>query len=151
MIGNDRFADLSQAPDFGRSLPAMQQTPQTPPRPQAPALGPAHHGYLAWIKAAKGGEVNLIKVGDVCYFRAEAKYTSVVTAERDFIIRRPIAALDAELDPALFCRIHRSTIVNLEAIAAVTRDMGGETIVRLRRRPERLAVSESYRRLFRPM
>jgi DNA-binding LytR/AlgR family response regulator len=106
---------------------------------------------LAWIMAAAGGEVNLINVSDVCYFRAEAKYTSVVTAERDFTIRRSIAALVGELDPARFRRIHRSTIVNLAAIAAVGRDMAGETVIRLRRRPERLAVSERYRRDFRPM
>lgn len=144
----ESHAVVAFGPDLIEPRPFGAAVREPKPAVAGPAAPP---GGLAWIKALKGGEVNLIRAADVCYFRADAKYTSVVTADREFIIRRSIAALTETLDPALFCRIHRSTIVNLEAVAAVARDMSGETFVKLKRRPERLAVSETYRRLFRPM
>ncbi len=47
-------------------------------------------------------------------------------------------------------QIHRSTIVNVEAIESVTKGIAGVS-VKLRRRPTRLPVSEAYRHLFRHM
>ena len=106
---------------------------------------------LNWIKASNGSEISLIMVRDVCFFRAEAKYTTVATATQEFIIRRSIKDLALELDPGQFWQVHRSTIVNLEAISSVARNMGGETVLKLKARPERLVVSEAYRHLFRHM
>ena len=107
--------------------------------------------YLAWIKALAGADVKLIMVSDVCYFRADMKYTTVATAERELIIRRPIKDLLAELDPSQFWQIHRSTIVNVAAINAVGRDLAGGMVLKLKDRPERLSVSEAHRHLFRHM
>jgi DNA-binding LytR/AlgR family response regulator len=107
--------------------------------------------YLNWIKASTGSEVNLIMVRDVCYFRADAKYTTVVTDDREFIIRKSIKELMESLDPSLFWQIHRSTIVNVETVASVTRNLAGGTLLKLRRRPERLTVSEAHRHQFRQM
>jgi DNA-binding LytR/AlgR family response regulator len=55
------------------------------------------------------------------------------------------------LDPTIFKQIHRSTIVNLRAIASVTRDETGRGIVKLRTRPETLSVSQPFMSLFRNM
>ncbi len=107
--------------------------------------------HLNWIKASTGAEVSLIMVRDVCFFRADAKYTSVVTADRDYIIRRSIKELAEELDPSCFWQIHRSTIVNVEAISSVTRNIAGATVLKLKHRPDRLTVSEAHRHLFRHM
>jgi DNA-binding LytR/AlgR family response regulator len=107
--------------------------------------------YLNWIKASHGSEVSLIMVRDVCYFRADAKYTVVVTADREFVIRRSIKDLLAELDPAQFWQIHRSTIVAAEAVASVGRNLVGEIVLKLKARPERLTVSAAHRHHFRHM
>lgn len=107
--------------------------------------------FLSWIKASHGAEVSLIMVRDVCYFRADAKYTAVVTTGREFIIRRSIKDLLAELDPSLFWQIHRSTIVNAEAIASAGRNLAGEVVLKLKARPERLIVSAPHRHHFRHM
>lgn len=107
--------------------------------------------YLTWIKASAGADVKLIMVSDVCYFRADTKYTTVATSERELIIRRPIKDLVAELDPSQFWQVHRSTIVNVAAINAVGRDLAGGTVLKLKNRPERLSVSEAHRHLFRHM
>ena len=55
------------------------------------------------------------------------------------------------LVPAHFKQIHRSTIVNLGAIAGITRDDSGRGIVRLKSRPETLLVSQPFMALFRNM
>ncbi|THD56441.1 LytTR family DNA-binding domain-containing protein [Phenylobacterium sp.] len=107
--------------------------------------------YLTWIKASRGADVDLIMVGDVCYFRADTKYTSVFTEGREALIRTSIKDLIADLDPARFWQIHRSTIVNVEAIASVSRTIAGGTVLKLKARPERLTVSEAHRKLFKHM
>jgi DNA-binding LytR/AlgR family response regulator len=114
-------------------------------------LGARERGYLRWINASHGQTVRVITVDDVCYFQAEAKYTRVVTAEGESLIRKPIKELTQELDPASFWQIHRSTIVNVHAIAGVVRDLRGRMQVRLKRRAELLAVSDGYTALFRQM
>lgn len=106
---------------------------------------------LTWITASAGRETRLILVDDVAYFRAEQKYTVVVTAEGEALIRKPIRELLAALDPAVFKQIHRSTIVNLRAIASVVRDDSGKGTVRLRNRSETLSVSQPFMTLFRHM
>lgn len=107
--------------------------------------------YLSWIKASRGATIDLIMVGDICYFRADTKYTSVFTRDREALIRASIKDLVAELDPARFWQIHRSTVVNVEAIASVSRTMTGGAVLTLKDRPERLTVSEAHRKLFRHM
>jgi DNA-binding LytR/AlgR family response regulator len=107
--------------------------------------------YLRWINASQGEAVRIITVDDVNYFEADSKYTRVVTAGEESLIRKPIKELADELDPGCFWQIHRSTIVNVNAIAGVRRDMRGRPQVRLKHRPELLAVSEAYAYLFRQM
>ena len=106
--------------------------------------------HLRWIKASRGSEVDLILVQEVAYFQAEAKYTTVFAERREAIIRKSIKELEEELDPNVFWRIHRSTIVNVEAIDSVSKTVAG-VVVKLRNRPVRLPVSEANRHLFRHM
>jgi len=115
-----------------------------PPARSAPAA-------LTWLTASVGRETRLIPVEEVAYFRAEHKYTVVVTAEGEALLRTSLRELLAALDPSTFKQIHRSTIVNLKAIASVTRDDSGKGIVRLRSRPETLTVSLPFMTLFRAM
>jgi DNA-binding LytR/AlgR family response regulator len=107
--------------------------------------------HLRWVTAANGNNTSLITVEEVCYFRADRKYTMVVTPDGEAVIRRTIKDLAEELDPAMFWQIHRSTLVNVNAIAGVTRDLRGHLNVRLRHRKETLPVSEPYVHLFRHM
>src|SRR6185312_3360758 len=106
---------------------------------------------LSWVTASTGRETRLVLLDDVAYFRADNKYTTVVTAEGEALLRTPIRELLEVLDPAVFKQIHRGTVVNMKAIAAVTRDDTGKGIVRLRDRPETLSVSQPFMTLFRNM
>ena len=107
--------------------------------------------YLRWITASQGQDLRLITVDEICYFQADNKYTLVVTAQQESLIRRPIKELIEELDPAMFWQIHRGTVINVNAIAGVHRDIGGHLRIKLKERKETLAVSESYVHLFKSM
>ena len=107
--------------------------------------------YLRWINASSGTELKLITVDEVCYFRSDAKYTLVITAEGEALIRKPLKELADELDPAQFWQVHRSAIVNASAIAGVKRDFRGRVYLKLKQRGETLPVSEPHEHLFRQM
>lgn len=106
---------------------------------------------MSWITASAGKDTRLILVEDVAYFRADNKYTTVMTAEGESLLRTPIRELLGLLDPALFKQVHRSTIVNLKAIASISRDDSGRGTIHLKQRPETLPVSQPYMPLFRNM
>jgi DNA-binding LytR/AlgR family response regulator len=107
--------------------------------------------FLRWINASQGADLRLITVDEVCYFRSDTKYTRVVTAAQDSLIRRSIRELIVELDPSVFRQIHRSIIVNLAEVAGVQRDFRGRIHLCLKHRTETLPVSEPYAPQFRQM
>jgi len=106
---------------------------------------------LVWLTATAGNATRLILVDDVLYFRAADKYTTVVTAQGEALLRKPIKELLAVLDPNAFRQIHRATIVNLRAVDSVLRDETGKGTLRLKQRSETLAVSQPFMVLFKGM
>jgi DNA-binding LytR/AlgR family response regulator len=107
--------------------------------------------YLRWITASRGANVRLITVDDVCYFQSDTKYTRAVTVDSESLIHTPLKELLETLDPAVFWQVHRSTIVNVNAIDSVCHDVTGHLIVRLKGRHETLRVSQPYAYRFRQM
>jgi DNA-binding LytR/AlgR family response regulator len=125
-----------------------------PPRLDAvlPAIAPtAAKSYLRWINASVGQSLRLITVDEIVYFQADNKYTRVVTADGEALIRKPLKELAEELDPNQFWQVHRSTMVNVASVAGVTRDFRGRMLLKLKGRSETLQVSDSYTHLFRQM
>ncbi len=106
---------------------------------------------LRWIKASLGNTLKLIDVNDVLFFHSDEKYTRVVTATEEALIRKPLRELLDELDPDRFWQIHRGTIVNVHAIAGVTRDFRGDATVKIKGHPEQLRVSRPFSHLFKQM
>lgn len=115
-----------------------------------PAATPART-WLRWINASVGQTLKLITVDEVLYFQADNKYTRVATREGEALIRKPLKELVDELDPQQFWQIHRSTLVNVTAIAGANRDFRGRLQVKLKDRNESLLVAESYAHLFKQM
>jgi DNA-binding LytR/AlgR family response regulator len=112
-----------------------------PPAPQ----------HLDVLQATSGSTVHLIAVREVLFFMSDEKYTRAQTATTEVLIRKPIKELVHELDPRQFWQIHRSTIVNVQAVAQVVRDERGRQIVRLRDHPQSLEVSRSFAGVFKGM
>jgi len=115
------------------------------------AQAPGAKTWLRWINASQGTTVRLITVEEICYFQADSKYTMVVTADHESLIRKPIKELLEELDPDVFWQIHRSTVVNVNAISTLHRTLAGNLEVRLKARKESLPVSAPYLHLFKQM
>ena len=113
------------------------------------ARGPTARQFLRWISVAQGRTVKLITTEQVAYFQASNKYTEVVTGEKRYMISRTIKELAGELDPDMFLQIHRGTLVNINAIDAVHRDIRGRLEVQLKQRKELLQVSASFAHVFR--
>jgi DNA-binding LytR/AlgR family response regulator len=137
-----RAATVNAGPDAAMMAALLREIGSRPAgRPQP----------LVWLTASAGSETRLIMVDDIAYFQSDTKYTVVMTAEGEALLRKPIRELLEVLDPDIFRQIHRSTIVNLKAIASISRDEMGRGVVRLKTRPETLAVSQPFMALFRNM
>ena len=106
---------------------------------------------LRWIRASLGTALKLIAIDDVLYFQSEDKYTKVVTADGDALIRKTIKELYDELDHEQFWQVHRGTIINLRAIAKVERDWRDQPLLTLKNRSEKLTVSRTFAHLFKAM
>lgn len=117
----------------------------------APTAMPQQQERLRMIRAAVGNQIKLIAIDDVIYFEATDKYINVVTAESESLIRTSLKDLLPQLDPEQFWQIHRSTIVQIGQVQSAQRDEAGKWSLRLRTRPETLAVSRLFAHLFRQM
>ena len=112
---------------------------------------PAAAERLRWVRASRGELTQQIAVQDVLFFHADDKYTCVQTGMAEHLIRTPIAELAAQLDPAQFWQIHRSTIVNLAHLESTRRDEASRLFVRIKGHAQELPVSRAYVHLFKAM
>ena len=112
---------------------------------------PAKTGYLRWIQAQVGSNLRMISTREVLFFQSDEKYTRVQTVGAEYLIRKTLKELLDELDPDEFWRIHRSTLVRVDAIAEVTRDLRGRHMLRLRNYAGELEISRNHTYLFQQM
>jgi DNA-binding LytR/AlgR family response regulator len=135
-------ARLGQAPaPLGGVLDQLSARP-APSAARAP---------LRWINASVGQTLRLITVDEVMFFQSDNKYTRLALKDGEALIRKPLKELIDELDPEQFWQIHRSTLVNVNAIASVSRDFRGRMQIKLKHGSELLLVAESCAHLFRQM
>jgi DNA-binding LytR/AlgR family response regulator len=111
---------------------------------------------LRWLRAQVGQTLRLIPVDDIDYLRSDTKYTMVAWRgdagqPAEALVRLPLKELVAQLDAGQFAQVHRSVVVNLRAIAHVTRGDNETADIHLKGRKEVLPVSRSYLHLFRQM
>jgi len=107
--------------------------------------------YLHWVQASVGATLRMIPTGEILFFRAEDKYTRVQTESFEALIRKPIKELIDALDPNEFWQIHRGTVVRVDAVVQVTRNLRGNQVVHVKGRDEKLEVSRSFAHRFKQM
>jgi two-component system LytT family response regulator len=90
-------------------------------------------------------QVWFVKLSDIDWIAAADYYSCLHVGPRTHLLRRSMAELERELDPDLFCRIHRSSIVNLERVTGLKLNPEGEYDVLLEN-SVRLRLSRGYRR-----
>jgi DNA-binding LytR/AlgR family response regulator len=134
----------------------LQQRLQHPPASfpeilQQDRVTQASSGYLRWITASVGNSLRLITIDEVVFFQTDQKYTRVVLAESEVLIKKTLKELLTELDPEQFWQTHRSTLVNVQEIISLDPNIRGQMTIKLKSRRENLPVSENFIRKFRQL
>lgn len=91
------------------------------------------------------GEVAFLKVSEIDWIEAADYYASVHAGGKTYLLRRSMADLEKDLDPNVFCRIHRSAIVKLDRVRALKLTEDGEHDVLLEN-GMKLRMSRRYRK-----
>lgn len=143
---------------LGAAIERLQRSPSAPGGAQSDdllrrlqALLPKGVEHLRWVRASVGNDVRLVAVDEICYFQATDKYTAVFTPDAELLIRISIKELVEQLDPGQFWQVHRGTLVNVRQIVSARHDALGRVSLKLRDRPETVAVSRGHAHLFRQM
>jgi two-component system, LytTR family, response regulator len=102
------------------------------------------HGYLRRLVVPAGHRSVFIRTEQIDWIEAERNYIRVHSGGRAHLLRENLSRIASALDPARFCRIHRSTIVNVDRIQAVESLFRGEYLVVLHD-GTKLTSGRSYR------
>jgi two-component system, LytTR family, response regulator len=108
------------------------------------ARRPAEHRRFERIMVRSAGRVSFLRAEEIDWIEAADYYSCLHVGARTHLLRRSMAELERDLEAERFCRIHRSTIVNLARVRDLCSDIGGEYEVVLRDET-RLKVSRGYR------
>jgi two-component system LytT family response regulator len=95
------------------------------------------------IKSA--GQLLFVNLAEVDWIEAADYYACLHVGPRSHLLRRSLADLEHDLENTVFCRIHRSTIVNLERVRGMTADVEGEHELLLKD-GTKLRLSRRYRK-----
>lgn len=107
-----------------RTLPTPESWLKALDGLQGLATLPAVPEPLRWITATSGRRTHLIPAEEVLFFQADSKCTRVECRGATFVINQSIKELTARLDTRMFQQVHRSTVVNLHAVAWLERHDG---------------------------
>ncbi|GAA5144056.1 LytR/AlgR family response regulator transcription factor [Thalassotalea piscium] len=100
--------------------------------------------YSDVLAIKDGGEVSRVPTKDILWIDAAGDYMCVHTEENTHILRKTMKQLEELLDPKLFVRSHRSTIVNKHYIGKFCSQLNGEYFLVMSNGKE-LKVSRSYK------
>jgi two-component system, LytTR family, response regulator len=130
------YASRSRVDDRLEALLANRPVPDTD--------GPQGDGYLERFAVPVKGRWLLAPVSSVSWIEASGDYVNLHVGEKSYLLRGTMTAVEARLDPQRFLRIHRSSIVRVDAVRSVEADPHGDYTITLER-GERLRVSRSCR------
>ncbi len=109
-----------------------------------------HGGPALWrdrIVVKSAGNAIFLHAQEIEWIEAASYYVALHVSGKTHLLRRTMNELERDLNPERFCRIHRSTIVNLEYVHQLATDADGEYEVILRNKT-RLKLSKGYRKVF---
>jgi two-component system, LytTR family, response regulator len=109
------------------------------------ARGEDSSAQLERLAIKSVGQVSFVKVSEIDWIEAADYYACLHVGSKTHLLRRSMAELEQELDPAVFSRIHRSTIVNLDRVRGLKLGEDGEYDVLLED-GARLRLSQRYRK-----
>ena len=102
------------------------------------------HGYLRRLVVPVGHRNLFLRTEQIDWIGAERNYVRLHVGGRAYLMRENLSRIATVLDPKTFCRIHRSTIVNIDRIRSIESLFRGEYLVILHD-GTKLASGRSYR------
>jgi two-component system LytT family response regulator len=100
--------------------------------------------YTTRIVFKSRGRIVFLPVSDIRWISAEENYVRINTQTETHLLRETMGRLEEKLDPEMFLRVHRSSIVNLQHVKEVRTEADGEYTVVLVN-GEKLTMSRGYR------
>jgi two-component system, LytTR family, response regulator len=85
--------------------------------------------YMDRLIIKADGRFTFLKSGDISWIEADDKYVHLHTGKIAHMVRQPLSALETQLDPVKFSRVHRSAVVNIERIKELRPTFGGEHVI----------------------
>ncbi|MGD0443912.1 MAG: LytTR family DNA-binding domain-containing protein [Edaphobacter sp.] len=113
-------------------------------QPSNTSVGPNGHHYTKRIVFKSRGRIVFLPVSDIRCISAEENYVRISTQNETHLLRETMARLEEKLDPEMFLRVHRSSIVNLQHVKEVRTEADGDYAVVLVN-GEKLTMSRGYR------
>jgi two-component system LytT family response regulator len=107
-----------------------------------PEQNPSPHATRIVFKSR--GRILFLPVEEIRWIAAEENYVRICTGSESHLLRDTMARLETRLDPNVFLRVHRSSIVNLHYVKEVKSESDGESLVVLTS-GDQIAMSRSYR------
>jgi two-component system LytT family response regulator len=108
-------------------------------------LGAGRRQRLDRVAIKNAGEVFFVKISDIDWIEAADYYSCLHVGARSHLLRRSMVELEDDLDPSLFCRVHRSSIVNLDRVRGLKLGQDGEYEVLLQNGAQ-VRLSRRYRK-----
>jgi two-component system LytT family response regulator len=116
-------------------------------RPAAPDLraliAELRPSHLTRFVVRSAEEITFVRAADVAWIESAGNYVCLHTANGEHTVRTSLRQLESRLDPAVFVRVHRSAVVNLDYVQKLEPHFHGEYVITLRD-GSRLASSRSY-------
>jgi two-component system LytT family response regulator len=88
--------------------------------------------YLERISVRVRHGYTVVNVADIDYLESENNYIRLFTGEQSYLVRGTLSAIEQQLDPSKFARIHRSVIVNLTQVTMLKPWFSGDYVVVLK-------------------
>jgi two-component system LytT family response regulator len=88
-----------------------------------------HRGPLTRFVVRHSGEFSFVRPADVSWIEASGNYVRLHTPTGQHLVRTSITDVGERLDPALFLRVHRRAIVNVDAIKKLEPYFHGEFVI----------------------
>lgn len=103
--------------------------------------------HLQRIFVKENGKIILLEPETIDWIEADDKYLQLHTANKKYLIRQTLNSIEAELNPNIFLRIHRSTIVNLTRVKEIHPLFNNEYVLILQN-GTKLTLSRNYKNRF---
>jgi len=110
----------------------LRASPGPPPDWKALMAQLAAGDYPERIASRLGDRIQILELSRVTHFFAHHKLTYAATETKNYVVDYTVSDLEQKLSPRAFCRIHRSTLVNLAWVKEMDAWFGGRVLVRLK-------------------